>query len=81
MNRVEEFITEYIQREYTIPQEVDIFSLNYIESGYIDSLGLLQFVATIEDEFGIEFSDEELESLDIKVVGTLIRMIERKIDA
>lgn len=80
MNKIEKFITEYIQREYTIPEEVDIFSLNYIESGYIDSMGLLQFIATIEDEFEIEFLDEELESDDIKIVGNLISMIERKIN-
>ena len=32
-------------------------SLNYVESGYVDSLGLVQFIATIEDEFGIELSN------------------------
>ncbi len=73
-----EFVTEYIQREYTIPADVDLMSLNYVESGYVDSLGLVQFLATIEDEFGIEFTDEEMEDPRIKVVGSLIEMIEEK---
>lgn len=81
MNKIEEFIVEYIQREYTISEEVDILSLNYMEAGYIDSMGLLQFVATLEDEFGIEFTDEELAGCDIKVVGSLAKMIERKMEA
>ncbi len=79
MSRVQEFILEYIQREYTVSEEIDIMTLNYIESGYIDSLGLLQFIATLEDEFEIEFSDEELQTEDIKVVGNLIELIESKI--
>ena len=79
MQDVKSFVLDYIQREYTVPAEVDILSMNYIESGYVDSLGLIQFIATIEDEFEIAFSDEELENEDIKIVGKLISMIENKI--
>lgn len=79
MNNVKEFVTEYIQREYTVADDIDIMSLNYVESGYIDSLGLIQFISTIEDEFGIEFEDEDLENPDIKVVGKLIEMIQKKV--
>lgn len=78
MNNVKEFVTEYIQREYTVADDIDIMTLNYVESGYIDSMGLIQFIATIEDEFSIEFEDEELENPEIKVVGKLIELIERK---
>ena len=74
-----QFVTEYIQREYTIPEDVDIMSLNYVESGYVDSLGLVQFIAVIEDEFGIEFTDEELEDEEIKVVGGMVALIEKKL--
>lgn len=79
MTDIKKFVTEYIQREYTVAEDVDIMTLNYIEAGYIDSMGLLQFIATLEDEFGISFSDEDMSSSDIKVVGTLIAMIEKKI--
>lgn len=79
MENVKEFVTEYIQREYTVSDDIDIMSLNYVESGYIDSLGLIQFIATIEDEFGIEFEEEDLENPDIKVVGKLIEMIQKKV--
>lgn len=80
MTDIKEFVTEYIQREYTVAEDVDIMTLNYIEAGYIDSMGLLQFIATIEDEFNISFTDEEMSSPDIKVVGSLITMIEKKVE-
>ena len=79
MANVKEFVLDYIQREYSLPEGIDVMAFNYIDSGYIDSMGLIQFIATIEDEFGISFSDEELESDDVKVVGKFIALIEKKI--
>ena len=81
MEEIQEFIVDYIQREYTLPADTDVMELNYIESGYIDSLGFVQFVALIEEEFDIVFSDEELDSPDMKVVGKLVALIDRKRNA
>ena len=81
MDNVKNFIVDYIQREYTIPDNVDIMSLNYIDEGYIDSMGFIQFIATIEDEFNIEFSVDEMNRPDIKVVGSLVDLIVRKIES
>lgn len=78
MNNVEEFVLNYIQKKYTVSEETDIYSLNYIDEGYVDSLGLVKFIVELEDEFGIEFSDSELEDNSIKIVGDLIKLIERK---
>ncbi len=80
MEKVKEFIVDYIQREYTISEDIDIMELNYVEAGYIDSLGMIQFIAVIEDEFGISFSDDELTDPDIKVVGKLINMVVKKLE-
>lgn len=41
MTDIKEFVTEYIQREYTVPEDVDIMTLNYIEAGYIDSMAFI----------------------------------------
>lgn len=81
MEDIKEFIVDYIQREYTLSADTDVMELNYIESGYIDSLGFVQFVALIEEEFDIVFSDEELDSPDMKVVGKLVALIDRKRNA
>ena len=80
MEKVKDFIVDYIQREYTIPDDIDIMSLNYVEEGYVDSLGLIQFIAMIEDEFGITFSDDELASPDVKVVGKMVDLVTSKME-
>ncbi|MBR0230700.1 MAG: acyl carrier protein [Clostridia bacterium] len=81
MENVKDFIIDYIQKEYTIPDDIDIINLNFVEEGYVDSLGLVQFIYTIEDEFGISFSDDDLQNPDIKVVGKLIAIVESKMEA
>ncbi len=78
MEDVREYVLEMLQREYSFKKGVDVDSINYVEEGYMDSIGLVQFIGELEDEFGIEFTDEELESESFQVVGSLISMIERK---
>ena len=80
MDKIKAFILDYIQREYTIPEGTDINNFNYVTSGYVDYFGFIQFIAVLEDEFAIQFTDEEIESEDIKVVGKLAEMIARKRD-
>lgn len=81
MTNVKEFVTDYIQREYTVPEGTDIMTLNYIKEGYIDSMGYIQFISTIEDEFDIEFEVEDIENPDMQIVGKLIDFINSKINA
>ena len=80
MTDIKEFVREYIQREYTVPEDVDIMTLNYIEAGYIDSMAFIQFISTIEDEYDIEFEVEDIENPKLRIVGKLIDFIQAKID-
>ena len=80
MTDIKEFVTEYVQREYTVPEDVDIMTLNYIEAGYIDSMGFIQFISTIEDEFDIEFEVEDIENPELRIVGKLIDFIKSRVD-
>ena len=80
MNEIKDFVIDYLQREYTIEVE-DIMGLNFVETGYVDSFGMVTFILALEEEFGIEFSDDELTDPAFKVVGTLIETVEKKIQA
>ena len=80
MTDIKEFVTEYIQREYTVPEDVDIMTLNYIEAGYIDSMAFILIISTIEDEYDIEFEVEDIENPKLRIVGKLIDFIQAKID-
>ncbi len=78
--RILEFILDYLQREYDLPEDADLAEFNFVETGYVDSVGLVEFVAVIEDEFEIEFTDEELQADGFKVIGSLVSMIQAKVE-
>lgn len=80
MKDIKEFVLDRLQREYTFKEGYDIDNLNYIDEGYMDSLGLIQFIGELEDEFNIEFTDEEMGSIDFRIVGKLIKLIETKME-
>lgn len=75
---VKEYIIELLQKNYTIEDDVDVDNLNYIEEGYVTSLGLIQFIIELEEKFNIRFTDDELYSEDIRVVGSLAELIQKK---
>lgn len=79
MNNIKEFVIEYLEREYSLPKDIDLDSFNYLKSGYVDSIGVIQFICMIEDEFDIEFSDEELADPTYQITGKMIELIEKKI--
>ncbi len=81
MSKVREYVLDALQREYSFKEGADIDKINYVEEGYMDSLGLLRFIGELEDEFSIEFTDEELFSSSFRIVGELITMIEDKVGA
>lgn len=74
-----EYILNGLQREYSFKEGTNIDSIDYIAEGYIDSIGLLQFIVELEGEYGIQFTDEELSGADFRIVGKLIALVETKI--
>ena len=72
---VEENIIDLIKKEL----DVDEFDLdaNLVNEYEIDSIGLLDFIMTVEEEFDIEFEDDELE--EIESARDVISLVESKL--
>lgn len=81
MENVKDVVVEYLEREYKLPDNVDLDSFNYLKTGYVDSIGVIQFISMLEDEFDIEFSDEELAEEKYQIAGEMVKLIEEKIKA
>lgn len=80
MEKIRQTILDFVEREYKFPENVDYDTFDFVEKGFVDSMGMVQFVAILEDEFDIEFSAEELLSNDFKTVGGLEKMIQKKVN-
>lgn len=79
MEDVKEFVIDYLEREYKLPENVNLDDFNYVNTGYVDSIGVIQFISMLEDEFDIEFTDEELEDSKYQFAGEMIKLVEKKI--
>ncbi len=78
MDRIRKTILDFVEREYKLPENVDFTTFDLMENGYIDSMGLVQFVAILESEFNMEFTAEELLSKEFRTVAGLESIIQRK---
>ena len=81
MEKIRQVILDFVEREYKLPENVDYDTFDFVENGFVDSMGMVQFVTILEDEFDIEFSAEELLSSDFRTVSGLEKLIEHKINA
>ena len=80
MEEIKKFVLDIIQSEYSIENVDNIDEFNFVDSGFVDSIGLLSFMSDIEAEYGITFSEEELKSNEFRTIGTLVEMINSKIN-
>ena len=51
---------------------------SFLESGVIDSTGVLELVAFLERRFGVKVEDRELVPENLDSINGLVRLIERK---
>jgi acyl carrier protein len=75
--QVKQFIVEQLE-VYGPIETSDLNSFNFIDSGHIDSLGLMKFMIALEAEFDIKFTDDELLSDQFRVVQGLAELIRMK---
>jgi len=68
-----------IEKKGKLPNNCEIDSFNYIDSGYVDSMGIIKFVLNIEAEFEIELTESDMESPEFKTIGGLVNIIRKKI--
>ena len=52
---------------------------NYLENGFIDSLGFLDLISACEEKFGILFSDADFEDMRIFCIDGLAAAIQCKV--
>jgi acyl carrier protein len=51
---------------------------SFLDTGIIDSLGVMELAAFVEDEFGINVSDEEIIPQNFDTINYLAKYVESK---
>ncbi|MCZ6504931.1 MAG: acyl carrier protein [Actinobacteria bacterium] len=78
-DRVREFISDELNLRVSAGDLVDDYPL--LETDVLDSMGIFQVVAFLEDEFGIEVDDAELVPENFETIGSIAKLIDSKREA
>lgn len=70
-------LTRLVSAKSPLPTNVGP-DFDYIESGHVDSIGLIHFMMGIEENFRIELSDEDVQSDRFRTLGGLTTLIAEK---
>ena len=78
---IKQQIRQYIRENIMFGNE-DVLDENasFTESGIIDSTGFLGLVTFVEETFGIEISDEELDPENLETLAKISHFLENKLD-
>ena len=77
-NEIKKFIVNYLEKKGKISKDIDIDNLKYIETGYIDSIGIVKFIIELEEKFDIQILEEDILSEEFKTVKGLVNIINKK---
>lgn len=65
---------------HDLPSNVDdLLGLDYLHSGILDSLDVVELITRIEEKFGIQLTHEELTSDEFKSIGGVINIVSLKL--
>ena len=72
-------IRQFITSNFYVATEADLADdASLLDHGIIDSTGVLEVIAFLEDTFGIEVADEELVPENLDSIGRIAAFVERK---
>lgn len=72
-------IVNLIEKKAKLPKDCDLNIFDYIESGYIDSMGLIKFIVDIEYKFDISISETDMEDSRFRTINGLVNIIDQKL--
>ena len=76
-------IKAFIVSNFLFGQGADAVTENqsFLESGIIDSTGLLELVSFIEQQYGISVGDRELVPMNLDSLSNISQFVARKLEA
>jgi acyl carrier protein len=72
-------LKDFVYKKFPLAKKQSVKNSDpLLDSGIIDSLGILDLVAFIEKEFGVHVSDEELMPENFQTVDALAAFVQQK---
>jgi acyl carrier protein len=80
MGPIEQQLRQFVINNFLFGQGGDQLTNHdsFLEKGIVDSTGVLELVAFLEDQYQIKIEDEELIPANLDSIDNLVRFIEKK---
>lgn len=72
------FVLSLIEKKAKLPAGFNE-SFDYMQSGHIDSMGLIKFMLEIEAKYDIEITEDDMESPSFRTLGGIVSIIDSKL--
>lgn len=81
MNSIEEKIESYIRDTFDIGDDPEFTNdIHLFDSGFVDSLGAVDIVMFVENEFGIKITQKDITLYPMNTVEEIAEVVKNKID-
>lgn len=78
-DEIENELKEFLVKRFPALSDGVTAQTSLIESGVIDSLGILEVVNFLGEKFNIEFDDDDFEADNFESVGTLVSLVQNRL--
>ena len=78
---IQQRVREFVVQNFLFGQGELGEDASFLESGIIDSTGVLELVGFIESTFAISVQDQDLVPANLDSVASVTRFVERKLNA
>ena len=79
VSEIETRVRDFIHEQFPVPEELPAEE-SLLESGIIDSIGVLTLVTWLEQEFGFVIEDDEVVPDNLESVANPVRFVSHKLD-
>lgn len=72
-------IAYFSEKKIPVPQSpAQAGAIRYIDAGWVDSVGILEFVSYLEEKTAVRFSDEDLTSDEFQTLEGVASILQRR---
>jgi acyl carrier protein len=73
-------VRAYVVEEFLLGNDVDLTSAqSLLETGVLDSTGVVELLSYLEETFGIEIGDQELVPANLDSIDKIVAFLDRKL--
>ena len=78
MEKIETWVLDYLKNKNEM-EEYPVLTENFLEAGFLDSMQIIELIEDIEDEFQIEFSQDDFQDRSFPTAKGLSKIISDRI--